>query len=592
MDTACRQQKAKGKANQMPEATRFVARLLAGAVALLLAGNGAWAGSLSGAFRGTTTATVNLTAGGLIDWAHWGANNPGSFNHKAGVTQQISNATVIGGMRVQVFDNNLTRYSWTDGSPLQKSSGLPRGIFVEGRNAGFELSVVADTTVKTLNVYVGAYATRMHFEAALSDHSTTGYTNTTFQNSGDGPNRIYTLNFAANSANQRLTVRYWSLTSSGNVTLLAASLREAAPLLEVTQPASGSIFYPVANGLEFKASTGAPFSLPKNQIRLLLNDRDVSTELAVTGNSTSLAAKYSKLEPERFYRAQLSAVDSNGLGKTNVLVFDTFSHRGSTVIEAEDYNYAGGSFADPPALDAYQGRQGLSGVDFSLNAHRDNTYRDGDPVGLQTAGDVLRKAYTDAGLLDYQIQGLQPGDWLNYTRTFPAGRHHVYLRYAGDGATQQLQLSRVTSDPTLSDQKVDHIGTLNLSGTGGETAFRYTVLADDSGRPLVVNLAGVQTLRLTRSESSSATPVAMRLNYLVVAPAATAPPSLWVTSNGTDVIVSFLTEVGFIYASEFKNQLNEAAWQNYSPKIVGDGAIKSVIHPQSGPARFFRVLAH
>src|SRR6202040_4074126 len=43
------------------------------------------------------SAAVNLTAQGTADWAHWGLTSSASFDHKAGVVQQISNYSVVGG---------------------------------------------------------------------------------------------------------------------------------------------------------------------------------------------------------------------------------------------------------------------------------------------------------------------------------------------------------------------------------------------------------------------------------------------------------------------------------------------------------------
>jgi hypothetical protein len=41
-------------------------------------------------------ASVTLSSEGSADWAHWALTNAASFNHKAGIPQQISNYTRIG----------------------------------------------------------------------------------------------------------------------------------------------------------------------------------------------------------------------------------------------------------------------------------------------------------------------------------------------------------------------------------------------------------------------------------------------------------------------------------------------------------------
>src|SRR6201999_3430215 len=42
------------------------------------------------------SANTNLATQGTSDWAHWGLTAATSFNHKSGVTQQISNFASIG----------------------------------------------------------------------------------------------------------------------------------------------------------------------------------------------------------------------------------------------------------------------------------------------------------------------------------------------------------------------------------------------------------------------------------------------------------------------------------------------------------------
>ena len=74
------------------------------------------AGSLS-VTSAVTPATVNLSTEGTADWAHWGLTGAGSFNHKSGITQQISNFVPIGSGAIQQYGNNPSLYSWTGGTP-------------------------------------------------------------------------------------------------------------------------------------------------------------------------------------------------------------------------------------------------------------------------------------------------------------------------------------------------------------------------------------------------------------------------------------------------------------------------------------------
>jgi hypothetical protein len=501
----------------------FMSALLIGVAAGWLTVNAVTmvhAGSLSGAYTVLASAsTINLTAEGLIDWAHWGYSTPTSFNHKAGVASEISNFTLIGTGPVLQFGDNFTGYSWTDGAPQARATRATSGIYVIGEGNGFEISVPADTTMKTLKVYVGAYAAQMHFEAGLSDNSAPPYVDESFENPADGPNRIYTLNFAASSAGQRLTVRFWVMTNLGqwdNVTLQAAVLREAAPLLELIKPVSGSIFYPASDGIQFRASTISPFTIPANQVRLFLNDADVSSNLVLTGTPLSRTATYTSLQPNLFYRGQIVVADDLNRSTTVNFIFDTFSTSGSVVIETEDYNYSAGSFIDNPTPGAYEGLNGVADVDYSTASAGGSIYRAGDPIVTQTSSDLPREPFTSAARSDYQIADLQNGDWLNYTRTFPNGYYNLYLRYAAL-VDQTVRLDRVTSDPTQPGQTLSALGTISAPRTGNENSYRYAPMTDALGKPIVLSLGGKVTVRLTALDVVSGFN-GLRASFLLFAP--------------------------------------------------------------------------
>ena len=117
---------------------------------------------------------------------------------------------------------------------------MTSGIYFVGVSNGYEVDVTADVTPRLLNIYVGAWGGAIHFEASLSDGSAPAYVDETFSHdTTGGPNRRYTVIYAANSAGQTLKVKAWVISivdPGGNVTLQAASL-QPVPALSVTQPA-------------------------------------------------------------------------------------------------------------------------------------------------------------------------------------------------------------------------------------------------------------------------------------------------------------------------------------------------------------------
>lgn len=219
------------------------------------------AGTLTGTFAPVASGSnVDLTAVGKLDWAHWGLYTDTSMNRKASVSPQISNFTLLGDsgdyLAAYQYSDNANSYSWQDGTPVSVVSHTTTGVWAYGSpiapGAGFEISVPADTTQKTLEVFLGAYAAKGKFTASLSDNSAPAFTNTmagTVDNAGNGPGGVFSITYAADSTNQTLTVQ-WTLEitrgTGGNVTLQAAALTapgaDNPPYALITSPSNNAAF--------------------------------------------------------------------------------------------------------------------------------------------------------------------------------------------------------------------------------------------------------------------------------------------------------------------------------------------------------------
>ena len=193
--------------------------------------NAAAAGTLSGV-NAASPGSVNLSTEGTTDWAHWGLTNAASFDHKAAVTPQISNFTQLGttaANRFQAPTGARVAYTWTGGTPTASATNTTTGLYINGTiGNGFSLSVPANTTTKTLRLYVGSWFAQGRLQATLSDGSAAQYV--TFVDAPSGlVDRLITLNFSAASAGQTLNIQYTMFTDygSGNVTLSAATLVSA-----------------------------------------------------------------------------------------------------------------------------------------------------------------------------------------------------------------------------------------------------------------------------------------------------------------------------------------------------------------------------
>jgi hypothetical protein len=171
--------------------------------------------------------TQNLTTQGTADWAHWGLNSSTSFDHKVGVTSQISNWTVVNGEAGQVAQKpgvgSPVSYNWTDGTPSHSVGSTTTGVYISGQNRGLRIYVPADPTTRTVTVYLGVSATQAKVVAHVSDNSVPDFVDTSFSSTGSQVG-AYTFIYSAASSGQTLAITLTVNTVSGSINLQSASL--------------------------------------------------------------------------------------------------------------------------------------------------------------------------------------------------------------------------------------------------------------------------------------------------------------------------------------------------------------------------------
>ncbi len=212
------------------------------------------AATLSGSFSPVPQgAVVDLTAEGPLDWVHWGLYTETSLDRKAGVSSLITDFALLGAPNGYAYADNASGYSWRDGTPTASITNTTTGVWAYGFPAlgsGFQVTAAADNTLRTLHLYVGAFAAWGKFEAFLSDNSATGYTNTSLVNqTGSGPSGVFSITYAAQSAAQTLTIR-WTLLQAfradANLTLQAAAITAIGannpPIVTITSPIANATF--------------------------------------------------------------------------------------------------------------------------------------------------------------------------------------------------------------------------------------------------------------------------------------------------------------------------------------------------------------
>ncbi len=200
--------------------------------------NSAGSSSLSGQMSQSPSA-VNLSTEGTTDWAHWGLTTASSFNHKSGVTQQISNYTLIGSTAAGRFNDSRVAYTWSGGTPTASASSSTTGLYFTGIGDGYQLSVPAATTDRTVKLYLSVYQARGRLEARLSDGSVSSYVDYV-DNSTGSTDRVVTITYHAAGTGVNLIVSFTVEdnygSTWGNVTLQAATLVAGAATPTVATP--------------------------------------------------------------------------------------------------------------------------------------------------------------------------------------------------------------------------------------------------------------------------------------------------------------------------------------------------------------------
>ena len=187
-------------------------------VSIPLAVQGTLTGSLASS---SATQIVNVSTVGTSDWAVWP-----SGDRKATGASQIAQYATIGTASTAYSTGDLRTVTWSDGAPA--TSGTTNGgVSVATANSGMQFTVPADTSTRTLVVYVGAQSATGTFRAHLSDGSAADYVATlnAQQKRVDGQ---FTVTYRAATAGQTLTVTWVrSSQKNGNVSLQGAALAVA-----------------------------------------------------------------------------------------------------------------------------------------------------------------------------------------------------------------------------------------------------------------------------------------------------------------------------------------------------------------------------
>lgn len=144
-------------------------------------------------------ATVDLTAEGTVDWAHWGSGNKLTSVRK-GVPSKISTLSIVFN-KDTVDDFFGSNFTWTDAPGNTAGSSNQSIVLYNASNSRFSVHVPASSKKQTFVVWVGGTLSRGKLTVALSDNSVAAKTDTSESSTGIYAVR-YTIGYASAGAGQ------------------------------------------------------------------------------------------------------------------------------------------------------------------------------------------------------------------------------------------------------------------------------------------------------------------------------------------------------------------------------------------------------
>jgi len=337
-----------------------------------------------------------------------------------------------------------------------------------------------------------------------------------------------------------------------------------------------------ANALSFiVTSDGATF--PTNGIKLNLDGFDVSSALVISGSASNETVVYPDLLPNAIHTAIISVTNSLGHGILVTNEFDTFSTN-NDMVEASDFDYGGGQYISAADWypNAYFGFDATTNIDFqhTILGCEQYPYRP-DGIPQEQGYDYLTPIFVVYGGIDYDLGCFGPGDWANYTRDYPAGNFFVYVRSAGLGA-YSMYLEQVVSGAGTTNQVIRKLGNWDAVGINN-TTHAWVALTDDGlVAPVVVNLNGVETLRITTTTGDCYP------NYFMLVPASGI--KLSAARQNSNVVLSFPSQAGVVYRVFSRNDLTSGNW-NLLTSVLGNGGVQLVSIPTTTTAQFYIIVA-
>jgi hypothetical protein len=408
--------------------------------------------------------------------------------------------------------------------------------------------------------------------------------------------------------------------------MLVPAVIPQTPVLLSSYPDGTHPFEPT-NYFTFTVGPGGGASIAGG-ISLVLNGVTVTPNLTASGNN--YIGNY-PIHTNSIYTAVITVVNATELSSTWTINFDTFDPN-NYQLEFSDYDFStnngsvwiSGLFIDNPVptgdttatpqtasptlfvansyygypmaftpgadLIAGLGAIAQQGIDMSVvTGNGEEAYYRPDGVGDSPATDYVRPKFvasqtefSDPNIGPFAIGWFDAGDWLNYTRHYPAGSYYVYGRMAGGyGSFSGTTLGILTTGYGTATQTTSLLGSFTEPAALGWGSYQWVPLLNGSGNMAVVSLGGQATLQLTSGGGLNA-------EFLMLVPG---PLTLTPSIVAGQFNISFPAQTGYSYQVQYKGSLTAPTWTSVGSAITGDGAVHNVTESLSGTQGFYQVVA-
>jgi len=236
---------------------------------------------------------INLTEEGSLDWFFCSFSGNGATYQKDTVSL-LSGYKLLNVDRYDWFSNALSTFKWNNGKPI-KSGSKTEGHYISGLvGRGLTMEVPADTAMRVLKIYLGAYEAKGKITAQLEGTSAPIYVGSITASQGGVPvEKLCTLKFQSDSVGRKLLIKYeiergyyqnFGSTDpkaiTGNVSLSAVCLAEDQTTTAL------SVLFENKNDLDFKI-----FPNPLKQESMLIVNYSLSHASMVNIDFYSILGK-------------------------------------------------------------------------------------------------------------------------------------------------------------------------------------------------------------------------------------------------------------------------------------------------------------